>query len=190
MGIRLGMKYLYAVVVKGKLEKFSADNKTLLQARVETFFRERGMAIDSASISTSIDRQSKIREKPKKIGLADAAIGAKALIKNLMGSSVSSEEIIRRSSICATCPLMSRIGGCASCGAGGKIANWINGIRAGKKLQIAIPSEVSSSYCGVCQCALALMVVTKKADFYDESKNGQRPDVCWLKSNSPNLTNE
>jgi hypothetical protein len=193
MGVRYDfMKYIYAVVLNGKLQKFDSSDKAVMLSRIEAFYRENNFSFDRQSISNSIDRQSKLLSKPKKLTLGQAATGAMALIKSIAGSSVSNEELMRRSAICEGCPLISLIGGCSSCGAAGKISNWANSIRSSKGLQVAIPSTVSQSYCGVCSCALALMVVTKRADFHDESdkENSRRPDVCWLNRSSTNYTNE
>lgn len=182
------MKYKYAVVVKGELKKFDSTDKAVLENRIATFFRDQGITYDRNTVSVSIDRQSRVVKKTKEITIADAANGAKAMIKNLAGSTVSNGEILRRSAICAACPLIASISNCTSCGMSGKIAKWNNKIRAARGLQIPIPSDVSHSFCDVCSCSLSLMVLTKRVDFVDKEEG--RPDNCWLNKNSKNYTNE
>ncbi len=187
------MIYKYATGFKGKLHKFENKDRSVLIIEVSDFMRKNNINFTHDTIARSIDRQSGLAAKASKtIGLAAAASGAVALVKNLAGVAVSNEEVVRRSSICASCPMITRIGGCGPCGAAGKISQWANKIRSGKGLQIQIPSEVKHSYCGFCQCALSLMVLTKAKDFHAESpgKNMTRPDICWLKTTSKNYTHE
>lgn len=183
--------FKYSIAWGGKLYKFSHENKAVLTSEVVNFFNRNNINFNSDDLSKAIDRQSSMIVRPKKIGLADAVTGAKALLRYTQGSAVSSSEITRRSEICKDCPLINRIGGCASCGAAGKIANFVSNIRSSLKLQDPIPDSVKSSYCGVCQCSLALMVPSKM-DAFNESieKNSKRPDNCWLKTTSNNYINE
>ena len=187
------MIYKYSTVVKGKLYKFSSQHKDVIMSDVMGFFNENNIMFDKKDLSNQIDRQSSpFNTKKKSITLSDAATGAMALIKYAGGSAVSDNELIRRSSICESCPLIDRIGGCSSCGAAGMIARFANTVRQKLSMQSAIPSSVKSSYCGVCNCSLALMVVTKIENFKEEPsiQNNQRPDNCWLKKTSPNFAKE
>ncbi len=180
--------YKYSIGHKGKLHEFSDANKDALLGQVVVFHRENNINFTINQLSKAIDRQSKIQTQKKKISLTDAIHGAKALLKYTSGKSVSNQEIERRSAICAKCTLMDRIGGCRSCGAAGAVAKFINTIRVSMKVQMQIPSEVRENYCGHCQCALALMVVTDLKDFREEDKaeNAKRPDYCWLKTTNFN----
>lgn len=184
--------FRYSEYANEKMWSFKHSSKDALIQLIKISFEQNNIIFDRDKISKAIDRQSKIFVKPKKPGLAEVARGAAALIKNLSGISVSSQEITRRAKICASCPLVDSIGGCSSCGAAGKITQWANQIRAKRKLQIEIPQEIKSKFCGFCNCALALMVMTRREDFESESneKNGMRPDNCWLKKTSTNFTNE
>lgn len=180
-------KFIYSTYYNGKLWKFSSENKTLLMSDVVKFMRENNIIFSTEDLSKAIDRQSRILEAPKKISLQDAVTGAMALLRYSTGKSVTDAELVRRSNICAVCPLRNTISTCASCGSAGRITNWINKIRSLAKIQIQIPSEVRQSYCGVCNCALALMVVTDINGFAEsDDKNRTRPDLCWLKKTSIN----
>lgn len=184
-------KYKYSIVWGGKLYQFARNDKDVLVTDVVKFFRENNINFNFADLNKAIDRQSKLTTPPTRIGLAEAVNGAKAVLKYAGGNSVSSQEIIRRSEICAACPLIDRIGGCSACGAAGRIAGFINNLRAKLKLQIEIPATVKSSFCPVCKCSLALMVVSEKIAFNEPlSLNSTRPDNCWLKTTSKNYTNE
>lgn len=184
--------YKYAEAYKGKLYKFQNEDKNALLAEVHSFFKKNNINFSNDLLLKAIDRQSKIKINPGKVTFQSAISGAMAVIRYTTGSSVSTAEMIRRSDICARCPMLSQISTCMACGGAGKIARFINGIRAAKKVESSIPSEVKASYCGVCSCSLALMVVTKIKDFHTESEaeNRRRPDVCWLKTTSTNFKNE
>lgn len=186
------MKYKYTIYALGKLNNFANSDFAALVEAIRAFYKENNIIFHQPTIEAAIKRQSKILTAPVGVNLAKAAAGARALIKSLMGSAVSPQEMSRRSAICASCPMKSEITGCQSCGMAGKISKFANELRAKKGSQAAIPSEVKTSYCGVCNCGLALMVLTKIEDFYAETPevNGRRPDMCWLKTTSPNFTNE
>lgn len=186
------MKFTYAIVVSRQLHRFNNNDKDALFQEVSEFLRKININFTNESLMKQIERQSLSRPKNAKIGLSEAVTGALATVRSIAGISVSDAEIIRRSEICNACPLVDRIGGCGSCGLAGKISSWANKIRSTKGSQIAIPSEVKSSYCGFCSCALAVMVLTKYQDFHYESpeKNATRPDGCWLKTTSTKFTNE
>lgn len=179
--------YRYSFGWKGTLYKFSDQNLDALIVIVSDFLVKNNINFSNESLKASILRQSNIADSKKKIGLAEAVSGAKALIRYTGGSTVTTEEIVRRSDICKDCPLISKIGGCAPCGAAGKIANFVNSLRATLKLEEPLPTSVKSSYCKVCDCSLALMIPSKMSAFTEsESKNLQRPDHCWIKKTSNN----
>jgi hypothetical protein len=187
------MIYKFSIVVGGTLKKFSSESKNLIMSDVMTYFKENNINFNMKDLSSQIDLQSRPFNKSKKtITLAEAATGAMAVIKYGAGSSVSDNELLRRSAICEACPMADRIGGCQSCGAAGAIAKFANNIRSKLRMQSAIPNSVKSSYCGICGCSLALMVVTKIDNFKEESptENQKRPDNCWLKTTSPNFAKE
>lgn len=179
--------YRYSFGWNGQLYKFSDADLDTLVVIVSEFLKKNNINYSNESLRASIIRQSSIANKKKRIGLAEAVSGAKALIRYTSGSTVSTAEIERRSNICKDCSLINKIGGCAPCGAAGKIANFVNTVRVSLKLEQPIPTSVKSSYCGVCDCSLALMVPSKMELFVEpESKNLQRPDHCWVKRNSNN----
>lgn len=186
------MKYKYSFAWKGKLESFSNDDKNALIAMASEFFKKNNINFSASDLSKGIDRQSKLTTAKKTLSLRDVVSGANAVIKYMGGSSVSNNEIVRRSFICEMCPMIEKIGGCGPCGAAGKISSFVNAVRQKMGISIAIPNQTKNSYCGICGCSLALLVVTKKENFHQESleENSKRPDKCWLKTTSTNFTNE
>lgn len=179
-------KFKYAIGHAGRLHKFEADHKQVVMVQAIDFMKKNNIKYSESELSAAIDRQSKILTAPKKLTLADAIHGAKAVLKYTTGASASTDEILRRSKICADCPLRSKVGGCMSCGAAGAIARFVNTVRSTMKVSTQIPSEVRSHYCNHCGCSLALIVVSKMDafSFENDTKNNQRPDMCWLKRTS------
>jgi hypothetical protein len=172
---------------------FVAPTKAELITQVKVYCHENNINFSHAIVSAHIDAQNNIPTKPqKKVGILDAFNGARAVLRYAAGNSATPEEVLRRAEICKTCPMLKATTGCASCGAGGRIARYINAIRVFKKYESAIPKEVESKYCDVCSCSIPMMIVTHYKDFYkeSESKNSARPDHCWLKRTSENFTDE
>jgi len=186
------MRYKYTFAWKAQVHSFKNDDKNALLAEVKAFMLKNNITFNENDLSIGIDRQSRVTAQKKKIGLKEAMSGANAVIKYLGGNSVSNDEIVRRSYICESCPLKNQIGGCGPCGAAGKIASFVNIVRQKMGISIAIPNSTKSSYCGFCDCALALLLVTKRENFHKElpEVNSKRPDNCWLKTTSKNFSNE
>lgn len=184
--------FKYSEYQAGTWHKFEHKDKNTLLLTIQAHYQKNNLIFNHKDIFAAIDRQSPLKTAVQKPNLQAVVRGAAALLKTLSGVSVSNEEITRRSNICVACPLVDAIGGCSSCGAAGKITQWANGIRAKRQLQIEIPDSIKRQYCGFCQCALALMVLTPHKEFQPEndSKNQTRPDNCWLKRTSNNFTNE
>lgn len=188
-------KFRYVSVISGEVKRFEHENREILVEAVTSFYRKNNIIFNLEDINRRIDRQSKTyitQAKTKKISFSEALNGAKALLKYSAGNSVSGKEILRRSSICEKCPLLSNVSNCMGCGAASVITKAVNGIRSVKGAEIPIPKAVNTKYCGVCQCSIPLMVVTRYEDFRTETteKNSRRPDNCWLKTTSPNFTDE
>ena len=154
------MKYTY--VKDGKINTFTHESKNALISIVVSHLKKNNINFNRDDIAIAIARQCKVQNTKKvKITLADAVAGARALLSYTVGKSTSNAEILRRSSICAGCPMIGRIGGCSSCGAAGKMTRFANSVRSKKGSQIPIPTTVNKQFCGACNCSIALMVVTK-----------------------------
>lgn len=181
--------FKYSTGYKGQLYRFEDRSRDIVLEKVVEFMQKNNIIFNREDLLRSIDRQSAIAStKKKRVTLGDAVNGAKALIKYTSSNRISTEELTRRSTICSQCPMINRLGGCMSCGAAGAIARFVNKIRSSYNLEIQIPSEVRQSYCGVCECSLALMVVTHINDFHESAeKNAMRPDCCWMKTISYNF---
>lgn len=193
-------KYQYFFAWKGEAYRFSDDNKDRIMGQIRKKMLEVGAGVpDDRLLEKAIDRQTPLLKSKKSVSLAEAVSGAKALIKNVLGIAVSNEEIYRRSEICSNpnktgqpCPNLSKIGGCGTCGLAGKISKYVNDIRVQKKISHPMPVATKGQFCGVCDCSLDLMLPTKISDFKNEApeQNSSRPDFCWLKTTSPNYSNE
>jgi len=185
-------KFRYSVGHKGELHKFDGPTPHVVFEKAQEFLKKSNINYSPDDLMKAIERQSGFHVPEKKIGFNEAMTGALAAIKFTVGKSTSPKEIQRRANICASCPMSSTVGGCYACGMGGRIAKVISSIRAKKGSAIAIPVEIKSKYCGFCKCALPLMVVTKLEDFHSENQelNLTRPDICWLKTTSPNFSDE
>lgn len=179
--------YRYVLGYKGELHKFSDADKDRLLNTVVTFLQKNNISYSAESVSKSIDRQSKIATAKKKVSFADAVNGAKALLRYSTGHSVSNAEIARRSRICLNCPLRDTVSYCGSCGGAGKIARFVGNLRKLMRIGTDLDSDIKVSYCGVCQCSLALMVPSQLQSFKPDSG---RPDDCWLNPKSTNYTHE
>lgn len=192
--------YQFKHIYKGELYQFSNPEKNILFSKVAEDFKAKGINYTDEDLMAAIERQSgmkrKIFQKPvvhrKKPSLAETIHGAKALLRYMGGSSVSSQELERRSAICNNCPLRDSVSDCMSCGGSGKVALFINQLRRSKKFEGSIPESLRKKFCGFCGCSLPLLLVSKFKDFEVESpqKNAARPDHCWLKKTSPNFTKE
>lgn len=183
--------FTFAYIYNKETIRFQHESREILLDKIRSDFKKNNIIFLEKEINNTIDRQAKFstnKSAEAKISLADAIVGAKAILNYTTGKSTSDSEILRRSSICEKCPLMTDISGCSSCGLSGAIARFTNQVRSHKGSQIPIPASVAKRYCSVCQCALSLMVVTKTEDFYSETpeKNQRRPDNCWLKKTSIN----
>lgn len=117
--------------------------------------------------------------------------GAKAIVSLVSGDVVSQSEYNRRSKICADCPLKSKVSNCFGCGAGTTIARRFRELsRVGGKtyLEYKTPlGPVNYLYCGICDCSLGLMVMSKMSRFREtKEENLKRPTHCWVRKDSPN----
>ncbi len=187
------MKYVFKIAIKGKVHSFASESYSSIFSQVSQTLKENNINFTEKEIRAQIERQSSLSTKKKsKVSLLDAFNGARALINYTAGNSASPQEIYRRAEICRGCPVLDQTSGCAACGAARNAANLVNMIRAHKKSEVAIPSDLKDKYCGSCSCSISLLIVTKYKDFHKESdeKNARRPDVCWIKRASKNFTEE
>jgi hypothetical protein len=135
-------------------------------------------------------RKPKIKEPnfnlrgQRKISLTEAIHGATSAMKQIGGDSVDHQEIMRRAAICQSCPKRSEISGCASCGFGSKLVQFVNKIKKSFGGGVEIPNNLSREFCGVCQCSLGMMLPAPLDHFHSSTiEDPNRPDKCWLKTN-------
>lgn len=171
-------------------------NDCLKKAKAE--LKRRKINFNSTSIASQIKRQNGFEEGnstliKKKLTFVEAVKGAKAVLRSTRSSScASNQEVLRRASICAACPLRVKISDCMVCGGGAKVTTFANTLQASFGNKVKIPDSVVKNYCDICGCSLATMVVTKYADLTPEpaEKTLKRPAFCWLNPSSNNFTKE
>lgn len=176
--------------------KTEKTSKTITGISFNEVFRKSRKHLREINVNLSDDELRKaifdqnrpVQKKAEKVTIASSINGAKALLKYAMGKAVSNQEILRRSNVCATCPKVSNVSDCMGCGGSGKITSLINTIRRQKGKEVAIPDKVKRKFCGVCQCSIPLLVVTRFEDFSKDEHI--RPDHCWMNPSSHNFTNQ
>jgi hypothetical protein len=160
--------------------------------KASSYLNKINVNFNPASLKRSIARQNESTAESRKLTLSEVWKGAVASVKNMAGKSASSQEVIRRSTICSNCEDKTSVSDCMGCGAAGRLATLVSNIRKTKEGAASVSSELRKQYCKHCKCSLALMLVTKYADLEQESSEiqNQRPDHCWLKNTSLNFTKE
>lgn len=189
------MNYQFRYVFKDKVFSINHPDQDVLFSNAKQELIDKGIFTTDKDLKEAIDRQSKKvqpRPKLKRKTLSEMVTGAKAVVRYTIGNAASPAEVNRRAKICDQCPLKDSISDCMSCGGAGKVANFINKLRRYKKSEGSIPDHLRKKFCGMCGCSIAMLIVTKYEDFYQEDaqKNASRPDYCWLKKSSINFTKE
>lgn len=178
------MTYKYSIAFNKQLHKFSHQDFDALVVVTSDFLVKNNINFNKEDLKAAIRRQSAVSTKPKgKVTFADAVNGAKALMRYASGKTVSQAEVTRRSNICPNCPHISQVSMCGSCGTAGKATRFINNFKKLLGCRSAIDTDIQYSYCEICNCSLALMVVSSMDSFH---KDQGRPDNCWLNPKSPN----
>lgn len=188
--------------VKYRGKNFLGDSIEDLRNNINKYFRDRNVGIDSDEVDIllsknvkkngeggKLDSGDKLNKVHKgRISFKSAVSGAKALLRNFVGDIVDKEEIKRRSSICSACKENIETTDCVACGFGGKLNSYINSLKqsfGGNEIKLS--QSVKGRYCGVCNCALALMLPSKMDAFTEsDDKQKSRPNHCWVKQTSSN----
>lgn len=191
--------------IKYRNRNFLASSKEEMIQNISTYFSKKNEVIDIEMVKIHVNKN--IKENPSskpdsgegldkvhkpKLTFKEALAGSVALLKVVGGDTVSKEEIKRRSALCASCPLKTEVSNCWGCGFGKTLTRFISGLRNMFTGEVSLSRDVSSSYCGVCGCALATMLPSKMSSFNQESqeKQKERPNYCWVKQNSPNYVTD
>lgn len=194
--------------IRYKNQNFFADSKELMIANICKYFDNRNISIDILEIkehvnkniqNSSLGNSVKIDEQEKRLNkifkgrlsFSNVVAGARAFLSVVGGSSVTQEEINRRSSICQGCVHKQVTTDCFSCGFGGTLNKFINEAKVRFGFGFELTQDAKKSYCEVCSCALSLMLPSKTSSFKteDEDKQKARPDFCWVKKGSDNFIN-
>lgn len=108
------------------------------------------------------------------IGLKDALSAGKAFHAALKGEVEAPEEIHRRESVCAQCPMrrFKRGGMTPISKILGKLAN-----------QYRVPKNISNYACDVCGCSFMLLLPATEEHWPEDSPEEaeKRPESCWLR---------
>jgi hypothetical protein len=109
------------------------------------------------------------------ITMRDAAAAAKAFKHAIQGEVVSPDEIRRRGAICNTCPKRQLVRNRSS-----QVSQKL-GLLANRH---RVSPEVKDYACGVCGCALLLLLPATPGDLHVDSEKeaSERPEKCWLTS--------
>jgi len=108
------------------------------------------------------------------MNLAGAIAAIKAFTEAVNGNVVSSDEVFRRTDICAKCPMKRKTTGAPS-----KISRYL-GVLANKH---RVPADLNGQKCNVCGCSLMLLIPATEADLHKDSPEEakKRPASCWIK---------
>ena len=170
--------------------------KSVIKHRIKV-----GSAISEADTATEVTQHNNARtsehysdspkliNKPKRtMNLAGAKAACGAIIASAAGNVSNNQEIARRWNICRTCPYLTAVSDCMTCGGAGRVSSLINAVKAKFRKNFLIPNEAGKRYCGACGCTMALLLPTLMTGQKVESEgfNQNRPDECWLKKTSPN----
>lgn len=118
-----------------------------------------------------------------KLTLDDIVSGGKAVVKNIKGETVDQQAINTRAAICTDCPHRSQVQLCSSCGAARKLVKFANFCKSlFSSAAYTIPNNLDGHYCGVCNCALSVLLPAKQEHISLATKTDpERPDFCWIK---------
>lgn len=203
------------LTLKFKGIDFLGTNKEVLNNNIINELGNKGIYLNDQEkndLKDLIDAKSKVydtggwkpyvQQKPmaKRLSFNDVINGAKAFLKFAGGVSVEQGEINRRAGICSaganggSCPKLSDVSNCKTCGGGGftkNLVKWTSKLKEffGGRKDFQIPNGLDSRYCGVCECSLALMLPSKTQafDLQKEDDQKQRPNFCWIKQGGRNF---
>lgn len=196
--------YHYKFEHQGEFFSFEDVNLPTLIIKVQHTFRELNIVQSNEQLRADIQLQTKgwiahssksppLPTAKRRISLADAARAASALVNLVRGKHVDQTEADRRANICKACPFAVQTSDCVTCGGAAKAAKLVQNLRAkqGGAAPI-IEKAISSKFCDICGCSLPFLLITNFADISPEpeTKNASRPDRCWLKTTSPNFTQQ
>lgn len=200
------MIYVFHFIHQKKITKMEHPELNVLIDKVVDKMNEIEVTANREEIKQAILRQTNIAypnssdvaqfvgQKPrKKLTLASVTRAAAAIVNLSRGVTVTQSELDRRAKICTLCSERSTVTDCMSCGAGAKIADTINKLRALKGKDMPnVPKHVEKNACRVCECYIPFLLVTNFSDIKDEEKsvNESRPDNCWMKKSSTNYTQQ
>jgi hypothetical protein len=190
-------QYAFRTVHDKKIHAWTANDLDQLFVKVANGLEALNIKFDPESIRESIKRQNFAADVPKvqpKSGfsLAEAFKAANALVNMVRDKVVTDEELTRRANICSTCPHANTASDCMSCGGAALAGEFVQKIKAMKGKDLKIPDALKKKNCEICKCYLSLLLVTKFEDLKPEDPhtNARRPMWCWLKTDSPNFTQQ
>lgn len=177
---------MYKYIVSYKDEQFLANSKEGLAkaiAKSKKIPLEEAMEevkkLSKDFVTVKKENFESLVNKKKKPNLSDIVNGALALVNINISNTESQDEINRRAVICYNCPKLSKVTGCKMCGFAQSLTNTVNGIKKKFNKGFEIPNNLEDKYCGVCECALAVMLpATKEA--YKNHNSSDRPKNCWV----------
>lgn len=189
----------YTVKYRGK--KFMGNNEGDLYNNIISKFPDASEDEVNRAISFKVqtkgfmgdaNKNTFIPHKDRKISFKDALTGVQAIVKIVKGEFVDQAEINRRAILCTNCPQKSLTTDCYGCGFASRLTAYVNKVKKETfGTNFVIPNDLQGKYCGVCQCALLVMLPSKMSAFEeDAAKQDLRPKHCWVKKDSINYKPE
>jgi len=176
---RYNGEWIYGNSIDSIARSISNSNSSISYAVAVTMVSKNIAPVHKSNVDQVISPANKVT---KKLSIKDAVAGATSALKQIGGDTIPQEEINRRAIICSSCPKLSEISGCKSCGFGGKIVKLVNNVKQVFGFGVKIPNGLGSHFCDCCNCSLAMMLPANLIDFNESTRNDKtRPDSCWLK---------
>jgi hypothetical protein len=99
-----------------------------------------------------------------------AAAALAAFAQASTGDTVGEVEVMRRNSVCAACPKREKVTGIVS-----RVSQTL-GVLANRH---RVPKSMKDYRCGVCGCALMLLIPAKTPHKDSPEEAAVRPSSCW-----------
>lgn len=184
----------YTLKAKYRGIVFFGNSEQLIKNAILKKFPNSTEDLDYISIVSNtqkIEQYKAPSEKKKKISFKDGVAGAYALFKVVTGAVVEQSELNRRSNICIKCPKVIESSNCRSCGFAASLLKFVTKLKKAFGKGFVIPHNLEDKHCGICDCALSVMLPSDLKMFsHEKDKQSLRPDFCWLKKDSPNYISE
>lgn len=175
----------FITIFKGSKVKFTSSSVEGLARKAYRYLSQNGSDLSLESVRSMVDNQLKVRvSKPegKRIpSLSEAYHASLAMFRFAQGETVDQKELDRRTSICLSCPLMTKTSFCSGCGGLSKATTLLNETRRLTRNKLKFHESIKTQFCDACGCGLPLLLSTKKEMLPKDESDAVRPSWCWIK---------